>query len=324
MQLDDAPWTSDESSASGQVFEFLLWAAITSQSRGWLHVYLPLTDRGIDGLVHRIQDGVYLPIQAKCRSSLDENGEVHLVIWADSLQDDNALIVAGLITDDGLGPTMLVVAEGDFKRLANLSTHQGKAIYSMQFGVRPRSDSRWLPWLVPTERLAERLGVAPPAAEQAPIQPPPSWRSDLGFLGEAEVIRNLAESPLLNLYRAFPDSETAEIPVLHLATRRVIGLQVKTVGVTRARMRATVDVYRQSFRPAPTTYFVVFAWLRDEARFHDECLLIPSVYVPTIGRDDGEGHISFEFRPGNEDQQELDAYRQQLTALRHKLEELLL
>jgi len=42
-------WTRDEASASGQVFEFRLWAALTEQSRGSLHPFLPLTDRGVDG-----------------------------------------------------------------------------------------------------------------------------------------------------------------------------------------------------------------------------------------------------------------------------------
>jgi hypothetical protein len=49
-------WTRDEASASGQVFEFRVWAALTEQSRGSLHPFLPLTDRGIDGLVHRLTD----------------------------------------------------------------------------------------------------------------------------------------------------------------------------------------------------------------------------------------------------------------------------
>ena len=48
-------------------------------------------------------------------------GEVHLVVWADSLAHDDVMIVSGLIVDGGLGPTMLVVPEGDFKRLAELS-----------------------------------------------------------------------------------------------------------------------------------------------------------------------------------------------------------
>src|SRR5467141_636608 len=71
------PWTGDETSASGQVFEFRLWAALTEQSRGRLHVFLPLADRGVDALVHRLADGAYLPIQAKSRSTLMD-GEVHL------------------------------------------------------------------------------------------------------------------------------------------------------------------------------------------------------------------------------------------------------
>src|SRR6202162_4030666 len=92
----DAPWTRSETSASGQVFEFRLWALLTEQSRGQLHVFLPLTDRGIDGLVHRLTDGTYLPVQAKGRSAL-MGGEVHLVVWADSLAHEDVVIVSGLI-----------------------------------------------------------------------------------------------------------------------------------------------------------------------------------------------------------------------------------
>jgi hypothetical protein len=102
------PWTRDETSASGQVFEFRLWALLTEQSRGQLHVFLPLTDRGIDALVHRLPDGTYFRVQAKGRSSLVK-GEVDLAVWASALLDDEALLVAGLIVEGGLGPTMLVV-----------------------------------------------------------------------------------------------------------------------------------------------------------------------------------------------------------------------
>jgi hypothetical protein len=155
--------------------------ALTEQWRGALHVFLPLTDRGIDSLVHRLTDGVYIPVQAKGRSAL-MGGEVHLVVWADGLADDDALLVAGLIVDGGLGPTMLVVPEGDFKRLAELSQTGGRPFYSMGFGMRPRSDSRWLPWLVPPDRLAERLGITPAMTElvaqkAVAAELAPSWRS---------------------------------------------------------------------------------------------------------------------------------------------------
>jgi hypothetical protein len=312
------PWTRNETSASGQVFEFRLWAALTEQSRGQLHVFLPLADRGVDALVHGLTDGVYLPIQAKSRSTLID-GEVHLVIFADSLMYDEVVIVAGQIVDGGLGPTVLVVPAGDFKGLANLATDQGKPIYSMEFGMRPRSDSRWLPWLVPSEGLVTRLGVPVELEQEARVEIRPEWRSDLGFLGEAEVIRRLAEAGDLNLFRPFPDSETAEIAVLHLTSRRVIGLQVKTVDVDQARPRGTVDVYASSFRSSPTTYFVVLAWLRDEARFHEECLMIPSVELLDFAHDYGDGHLEFVFHPGSSDQPEQDTYRIGLAELRSRV-----
>ena len=153
------PWTRDEASASGQVFEFRLWAALVEQSRGGLHVFLPLSDRGIDALVHRFADGTYLRVQAKGRTSLVD-GEVHLVVWAVGLVDDDALLVGGLVVEGGLGPTMLVVSVRDFKRLAERTSADGEAIYSTGFGMRPRSNSRWLPFLVPAERLVERFGVS--------------------------------------------------------------------------------------------------------------------------------------------------------------------
>jgi hypothetical protein len=312
------PWTRDETSASGQVFEFRLWAALTEQSRGQLHVFLPLADRGVDALVHRLADGIYLPIQAKSRSSLMD-GEVHLVILADSLTHDDLVIVAGQLLDGGLGPTMLVVPAGEFKRLAYLSTDQGKPIYSAEFGMRPRSDSRWLPWLVPSERLVERLGVGVEGEKEAPVEIHPEWRSDLGFLGEAEVTRRLAETGDLNLFRAFPDSETAEIAVLHLTSRHVIGLQVKTVDIDQAKLRATVNVYASSFRPLPTTYFVVLAWLRDEARFHEKCLLIPSEELFTFAHDDGRGHLEFEYHAGSTSQVGPDKFRIELSELRSRV-----
>ena len=187
------PWTRSETSASGQVFEFRLWAALTEQSRGLLHVFLPLADRGVDALAHRLADGVYLPVQAKSRSTLTD-GEVHLVILAESLANDDLLIVAGLLVDGGLGPTALVVTARDFKILADKSTDQGTPIYSMEFGMRPRSDSRWLPWLIPSERLVERFGVSAVTVEEEVVKPRPVWRSDVGFLGEAEVTRRLAEA----------------------------------------------------------------------------------------------------------------------------------
>jgi len=308
-------WTRAQASASGQVFEFRLWALLTEQSRGGLHVFLPLADRGVDAMVHRLSDGAYFPVQAKGRSSL-VGGEVELMVWAESLAHDEVLVVSGLIVDGGLGPTMLVVPAGDFKRLADSTTANGRPVYAMSFGTRPRSDSRWLPFLVPTESLVERFGVSAAETSAAPEAAlPPTWRSDLGFLGEAEVMRRLAESDELNLFRPFPDSETAELVVLHLASRRVMGLQIKTVGIDASHPSGMVTVLESSFRMAPTTQFVVVAWLRDEGHFHDECLLIPSDELVNFAHDYGRGHLEFVFHIGSTTHGWLNLYRHELSAL---------
>lgn len=317
------PWTSDEVSASGQVFEFRLWALLTEQSRGKLHVFLPLSDRGIDALVHRRTDDAYIAVQAKCRSALTD-GEVHISVWADSLQDDAAILVSGLISDGGLGPTLLVIPEGEFKRLAYLTSNKGKPIYSAEFGMHPRSDSKWLPWLVPTHLLSEQFGVSAPA-DQVAEPTRPEWRSDIGFLGESETMRLLAASGDLNLFRPFPDNETSELGVLHLGSRKVIGIQMKTVDITTSRMHATVHVYASSFQPSPTTYFVVLAWLRNEGRFHDECLLIPSTAIADLcGPIDSNGHMSFNWHPGSITNGQLDPYRKQRSTVQSAVEQRLL
>ena len=321
-----APWTRDEASASGQVFEFRLWAALVEQSLGQLHVFLPLADRGIDALVHRLTDGAYLRVQAKGRSSLI-GGEVHLAVWAVALVDDDALLVGGLIVEGGLGPTMLAVPVRDFKRLADKTSADGEVVYSMSFGMRPRSDTRWRPYLDPTERLVGRFGLPAAAetrAEEGLVEPRPSWRSDLGFQGESEVVRLLAGSPDLNLFRPFPDLETSELAVLHLKTHSVVGLQIKTIGVDDAHPAGAVMVLASSFRPSPTTYFVVLAWLREENRFYEESLLIPSEDLRSIAQpSESDGHLRFEWRPGSRSQKRLDGYRRQLSSLGSDVEAIL-
>ena len=120
----ERPWTRDEASASGQVFEDRVWALLMEQSRGHLHVFRPLLDRGVDALLHRLSDGAYIPVQAKGRSSL-RKGQVQLLVAAESVTDDRVVIVGGEIVDGGLGPRMLVVPTPDFRRLALLTTAPG-------------------------------------------------------------------------------------------------------------------------------------------------------------------------------------------------------
>jgi len=318
----EGPWTRGEAGASGQVFEDRVWALLMEQSRGRLHVFRPLLDRGVDALVHRLSDGVYIPLQAKGRSSL-RRGLVQLLVVAESVTDDHVVIIGGEIVDGGLGPTLLVVPTPDFRRLALLTTANGVPEYAMSFSMQPRSSSRWLPWLVPSDRLGERLGVPPgPPAPALAAGPPRLRRGPLGFLGETEVVRRLAEAEPLNLFRPFPDLETVELAVRHVHSGRVVGLQIKTVSVDAVRPNRPVDIYISSFRPAPTTYFTVVAWMPDDRRFHEECLVIPSEELLRFARPDGL-HYQFEFQPGSTKQPRLDKYRRALSNLSAEIERLL-
>jgi hypothetical protein len=318
----EGPWTRDETSASGQVFEDRVWALLTEQSRGGLHVFRPLLDRGVDALLHRLSDGAYIPVQAKGRTSL-RRGEVKLLVAAESVTDDHVVIIAGEIVDGGLGPMMLVVPTPDFRQLALLTTARGVPEYSMSFRMNPRTKSRWLPWLVTSDRIVERFGVPLVLPELAIIEERPHLRrGSLGFLGEAEVIRELAEAEHLNLFRPFPDSETVEVAVRDLKNSHVVGLQIKTVSVDTLYPNRPVDILISSFRPAPTTYFTVVAWMPNERRFHDECLVFSSEELLRFARPDGP-HYRFDFQPGSTKQHRLDKYRRALIDLCAEVESLL-
>jgi hypothetical protein len=170
----------------------------------------------------------------------------------------------------------------------------------------------WAPYLVATENLAERCGVAPVAA--APPEPLIVEPGVVGFLGEAEVLRRLAEAESLNLFRPFPDMATAEVLVRDVGSHRVAGLQVKTVGLDRLHADSSVSIARPSFRPSATTWLVVLAWLREEERFHQECLVIPSLLVEEVAHVDGE-HLRFDYHPGSRGHGRLDPFRAPLADL---------
>ena len=308
-----------DTSAVGQAMEFRVWTELIQQSRGQLHVFLPLLDRGLDGVVHRLTDGAYIPIQVKSRSQTLE-GMMEVVIRGDSLVDDRAVIVAGLLSDEGLGPTLLVVDEAIFKKLASHSGSEGVDVYSAAFSMHPTSITHWRPYLVPREELAARLlGDHPgaPGAEgfagdysAAPSDRHNQW---LGFLGESEVIRRLAENSRLDLFRPFPDLEMVEVLARDNVTGGFAGLQVKA-GVPGMYGEAKIHVQITTFVPAPTTWVVGLAWLADENRFAEECLLIPTEHLREVAVENGD-HLVLDFHPDSPQRTPLDPYRRRLAGL---------
>jgi hypothetical protein len=307
-----ASWHHGQTLAAGQVAEFKVWSELIRQSTGGLHVFLPLRDRGIDGVVHRLHDGSYIPVQVKARTELTPAGQVHITVTESSLADDTALVVATLVDGDRLGAMVLVVDEATFRSLASHNVVAGREYLTAAFEMRADGRSRWTPHLVPRERLAQRFGSA--GLTVGTDIEGVSDRGAVGFLGEAEVIRRLAEAEALRLFRPFPDLETVEVLAQHAGSKHFLGLQVKTSGWDTTHVENRVYVRRSSFRPAPSTYVSVLSWDRARNDFSDTCLLIPSVKIPELARVEGEWMV-LEFEPGAEHHRRLDLYRLALVSL---------
>jgi len=296
---------------------------LIEQSRGALHVFLPLLDRGLDGIIHGLTDGEYIPVQVKSRGST-VGGMVEIVIRGDSLVDDRALIIAGLHTAEDLGPTLLVVDEATFKRMAAHDFSEGKDFYSAAFSMRANKGSHWRPFLVPRDHLAERLLGGPPPPDLAWKEPTPEMdpserhNSWLGFLGEQEVIRRLAENPRLDLFRPFPDLEMVEVLARDNTTGGFAGIQVKTA-VPLEWGEAHFRVRKATFVPAPTTYLVGLVWLPDSGTFVDECLLVPTMDLASVAID-AEDHWVLDFHPHSPEKTRLDSYRVPLSQLASRVQ----
>jgi hypothetical protein len=312
-----------DTSATGQAMEFRIWTMLIEQSRAALHVFLPLLDRGLDGVIHRLTDGAYIPVQVKSRGSA-VGGMVEIVIPGDSLVDDRALIIAGLHAAEDLGPTLLVVDEGTFKRMAAHDFSEGKDFYSAAFSMRANKGTHWRPYLVPRERLAEcLLGGPPPAAftwsEPTPEMDPADRHNGwLGFLGEQEVIRRLAENPRLDLFRPFPDLEMVEVLARDNTARGFVGIQVKTA-VPLEWGEAHFHIRKATFVPAPTTCLAGLVWMPATQVFADECLLVPTLDLASVAiyTDD---HWVLDFHPHRPEKTRLDKYRVPLTDLASRVE----
>ena len=314
--MNPSPWRRSQASVVGQVIEWEVWVELVVQSHGRLHVFLPLLDRGVDALVHRIDDERWIPVQVKGRSTL-RNGSLQFTIPLVAMVDPKTVVIGVALEDDHLGPRVLVVSERAFRRIARHSEVQGRQVVSAQVSLVPGRRSRWARYVFAREQLAEALiaDVKP----RVSISPLPLRRQGkaarvLGFRGEMEVVRRLADPDELTSYRAFPDLETAEIAVIHEKTRHVLGIQVKTIGVDRKHPHDTVDIDMASFRPSAATWIVVVAWDRDEGKFRDECLIIPSMEAEGI-REPYRGHLRFPFAPRSGRPGRLDPYRRPLNKL---------
>jgi hypothetical protein len=311
----DANWPSGSQDAIGQAAEFLVWASLITQSGGGLHVFLPMLDRGIDAVVHRLQDRAYLAVQVKGKTAL-HGAEAPIAVYENHLFTADQLVIGVHLDGDHLGPFALVADASTFKRKAARMVDRGRVMLVADMPMRPTPDHKWSEYLVPLERLGERLGgglPAPAAARQA--EEVSDEDRVIGFWGEQEVCLRAAMLEDCALFRPFPDNELAEILIRRLATGATIGIQVKTSQLDQPDSYRPVLVNRSNFVGAPTTLIVALAWIVSERRFHETCLVIPSDALPSIAAKVGP-YYKLHFRPsGSRRPSRLDRFRVPLDTL---------
>jgi hypothetical protein len=302
-------WPSGSQDAIGQTAEFLVWAALIAQSGGGLHVFLPTLDRGIDAIVHRLSDGVYLALQIKGKTFVQAS-EAPIAVLEHHLFTDDQLVVGVHLDGYRLGGFALVADAATFRRKAGRMKDKSRTLLVADMPMRPIPGHKWSEDLVPIDQLAQRLG----AGLRLVAPPPPSPRpadEDLviGSWGELEVCRRLAMLEDCALFRPFPDNETAEILVRRLVSGATIGVQVKTEQLDQPHASREVLVNRSNFVASPSTYIVALAWILPERRFHETCLLIPSEVLPSLAGTNGPNY-ELHFRPdGSSEHSRFDRYR---------------
>src|SRR5437016_4436408 len=153
-----------------------------------------------------------------------------------------------------------------------------------------------------------------PAGESA-LRPIDRYARWLGFLGEAEVVRRLAENPELDVFRPFPDLEMVEVLARSRITHRYRGLQVKTGVPAEARGgEARIAIRKATLVAAASTYIAALAWMAEQRQFADEFLLIPTNDLAGIAVNDGV-HLFLNFHPHSQERTRLDPYRRPLSDL---------
>jgi len=311
----DAAWPYGSQDAIGQAAEFLVWSNLITQSGGCLHVFLPMLDRGIDAVVHRIADRAYLAVQVKGKTSLHD-AEAPIAVYENHLFTADQLVIGVHLDGDRLGEFALVADAATFKRKATRIEDRGRVLLIADMPIHPIPGHKWSEDLVALDGLAERLGGAP-SSPAAALEAEVISDEDrvVGFWGEQEVCRRLAMLEECGLFRPFPDNETAEILVRRLATGTTLGIQVKTGQLMEPHARHKILVNRSNFVGISTTLLVVLAWVVPERRFHETCLVIPTDVLPSLAASVGR-YYELNFRPaGSRESSRLDQYRVPLESL---------
>ena len=91
------------------------------------------------------------------------------------------------------------------------------------------------------------------------------------------------------------------------ATARSSGLEVEI-------LEAADSVGTSWFVPAPTTFVAGLAWVPNQGRFAEECLVVPTERLVDVAVDGGDRWV-LNFHPESPERTPLDPYRRRLAQL---------
>ena len=176
-------------SGRGQITEFAVWISLLRQSGGALQLFLPLNDRGVDGIVHHRPTRRFLPLQVKGRSQV-HNGELVLSVGSDELSNPDVQIV--LVRTDDTGAPLgeaFVFDVATFLRHSSPASDGSNAVQRAYIPVRPKPASPWHAHALALEDVASRI-VPETAGAATPVPDiEMARRLRTGFRGELEFIR---------------------------------------------------------------------------------------------------------------------------------------
>lgn len=313
--------TTPSKRALGQVIEWQVWSAITGYSPRITHVFLPLDDRGVDGIVRRLDDDAMCAVQVKGRTELFK-GELQVVLRDVAIADENLTVVVGLLDPAtmALAPTVYVFDVAAVNALGTHSTNAGHPVVELAIPFPHKPGSRWEGYACPIDELIARL--LPPAPVGPLAEPlaaiPPGPRDLIGHLAELEVMRLLGEGVELNTFKSFPDIEVAEYLVRHRPSGLIRGIQVKVITLHDERGHGMVNFHRASFRPSPAVDVVVLTYRADLGAFDEHAWRIPAADIPALVSTDGP-NIELMLHPAGGYGSKYDRYRFVRTALSAEL-----
>ncbi len=141
----DAIWPHGTQDPIGQADEFLVWAPLITQSGGGLHIFLPVLDRGLDAVVHRLNDGAYLALQVKGKTYLHSN-EAPIAVYEKHLFTPDQLVIGTHLDGDHLGPFVLVADAATFRRKAGRMMDRGRLMLVADMPIRSRVTAGLRTW----------------------------------------------------------------------------------------------------------------------------------------------------------------------------------